>query len=347
MPLHLRRRRSGFTLIELLIVMGIIALLIGLLLPAVAKVRESAYRAQCTNNLSQLGKAFVGYQTTAGSLPPSTLYFGNGPYTGGFATWAVLILPHIDQDNVFRQWNTSLRYHHRLNDGGRAVAIPMMFCPTRRNTPSTFSQFPADKLSTPSEQHKAGALSDYVVCDGNQFNLPATGDGGGAIVAAVDQTFILGDQNGNPGIAPCPPMNGNAVLTKWKSATKLSSISRGASNTLMIGEKHIRQDYAEGQGPYIDSSVFNGSRQGPNVSAGAWSKMVGSGVGLQKDPLYGTRPGEIGWERMFGSAHLTGVNFAFADGSVRNVPFSTDPVLLDQLARRALGPTERPATPDF
>lgn len=345
MSLHLGRRRSGFTLIELLIVMGIIALLIGLLLPAVAKVRESAYRAQCTNNLKQLGTAFINYQSTANALPPSTLWYSpepySGPFTGGWATWAVLILPHIDQDNVFREWDLSRRYHDQ-SPAARLVTVPALFCPTRRNPSGTFST-QGDQLVTPPAQHTPGALSDYVVCDGNQPALLNSGDGGGAIVAAIDHDFR---NRLNPSV-PMPPANSNAILTKWKSATKLSSLSRGASNTLMVGEKHVLQSVPEGQGPFIDSSVFNGSRQ--DRIGGAWSKATGNAGGsgtrldLQKNPLYAGP----GYERMFGSAHLTGVNFAFADGSVRNVPFSTDIGLLDQLARRSLNTGERPVTPDF
>ena len=117
-PVHRVYRRTAFTLIELLVVIAIIAILIGLLLPAVQKVREAAARMQCTNNAKQLALAAHNYENILGTLPPYAIATATEYGSAHF-----LLLPFIEQDNVFRQANG-------ISFAVRTMGIKTFACPT-------------------------------------------------------------------------------------------------------------------------------------------------------------------------------------------------------------------------
>src|SRR5271166_1797478 len=109
-----RRRAAGFTLIELLVVIAIIAILIGLLVPAVQQVRESANRTTCANNLRQLGLALHNYHGDYKGFPPGRY----APANGSAHSFATLILPYMDQVNLYRQYNFNVTWSAAANDSG-------------------------------------------------------------------------------------------------------------------------------------------------------------------------------------------------------------------------------------
>ncbi len=127
------RRFSGFTLIELMIVIGIIAVLISLLLPAVQSAREQARRTQCVNNLLQLGVALANYALTHNVLP-SGVVNETGPIEnmpdGYHHSWVVQILPFLGQNNIYRNVNLSQSVYAAENGTVRSVRIATLICPS-------------------------------------------------------------------------------------------------------------------------------------------------------------------------------------------------------------------------
>src|SRR5262245_47297387 len=115
--------RRGFTLIELLVVMGMIATLMGLILPAIQKAREAAARTQCANHLKQIGLAFHHFENVNKRLPPTRL-------ADGAATWAVLVLPYLEQGNLYSHWNLERSYYDQTPTA-RLSPVPVYFCPSR------------------------------------------------------------------------------------------------------------------------------------------------------------------------------------------------------------------------
>src|SRR5215208_1432065 len=104
-------KRRGFTLIELLVVIAIIAILIGLLLPAVQKIREAANRMKCSNNLKQIALAVHNYESTHGYMPAGIIMrnYSDYPYSDDIGpNWAVLILPFVEQDNLYKIYQASI-----------------------------------------------------------------------------------------------------------------------------------------------------------------------------------------------------------------------------------------------
>jgi len=122
-----RRHHSAFTLIELLVVIAIIAVLIGLLLPAVQKVREAAARAKCQNNLKQLGLAMHNYHSAQNCFPPGS---GSPIGTGPNYNVLVLMMPYIEQDNLFRSFNFTVNSSSGTNATLRTTQVSTFLCPS-------------------------------------------------------------------------------------------------------------------------------------------------------------------------------------------------------------------------
>jgi prepilin-type N-terminal cleavage/methylation domain-containing protein len=124
-------RRPGFTLIELLVVIAIIAVLIGLLLPAVQSAREAARRAQCVNNLKQVGLALHNYMTTNGAFPPVVVL----PRDRTTQPWSGLtrLLPYIEQGTLYNAINWGRDYEFTTNATLAGTRVAAFLCPSEVN----------------------------------------------------------------------------------------------------------------------------------------------------------------------------------------------------------------------
>jgi prepilin-type N-terminal cleavage/methylation domain-containing protein/prepilin-type processing-associated H-X9-DG protein len=211
-------RRVGFTLIELLVVIAIIGTLIGLLLPAVQKVREAANRMACGNNLKQIGIAFHNHHDAFGYFPSGGWQWWTPPtYVNGVpavgpqqqAGWAFQILPFLEAENTWRGGQAT-------NDLDRilvAVGTPnkVFFCPSRR-LPQTLTVSYTDYLNGRPVTH---ALCDYAAANFNKSPSKQTG--------VVRQFY----------------------------PNRIADITDGTTNTLMVGDKRLNLSYL-GQPQEVD-----------------------------------------------------------------------------------------------
>jgi prepilin-type N-terminal cleavage/methylation domain-containing protein/prepilin-type processing-associated H-X9-DG protein len=126
----MRHTKTGFTLIELLAVIAIIGVLIALLLPAIQSSREAARRAQCANNLHQIGVALLAYHNGHGSLPR-----GGWPAASANLSWSASILPHLADQSLYERLNRDAPYTDASNLPAGQVQLPVFLCPSAPNQP--------------------------------------------------------------------------------------------------------------------------------------------------------------------------------------------------------------------
>jgi prepilin-type N-terminal cleavage/methylation domain-containing protein len=315
-------RRGGFTLVELLVVIAIIGVLVSLLLPAVQSAREAARRMQCANHLRQIGLASTNFENQYKGLPPLRL-------ADNWATWAAMILPNMEQGNVITLWDLKKRYFQQTPQALQQN-LPFYFCPSRRTRPRTFSIGDVRTAQT-AFPDTPGGLSDYAAACGTLYTnydgaIVENSRNGITVLVNARTGAIEQDTGGQSSL--------DTIVERWTVRVRYAEITDGTSNTIMVGEKHIRLTVLHGKSE--DRSVFNGDSEVGPVSREAgytWDAngkpVPGSEFPLAKNPRDAYQPSHV-----FGSYHPGICQFVFVDGSVRPIAVVTSNDTLARLACR-------------
>jgi prepilin-type N-terminal cleavage/methylation domain-containing protein/prepilin-type processing-associated H-X9-DG protein len=354
----------GFTLVELLVVIAIIGVLVALLLPAVQAAREAARRTECTNKLKQMGLALQNHVSAQNMFPtggtgnaaPIEQYRNggttgsgqpNGPNSQGLG-WGFQLLPYLEQ-NAVRGLSTTQQISQTV--------VALYFCPSRRS-PSNVS---------------GNALTDYAAAQPMTYRCPQRGPNRGQLYNLDEFNPFQGGSEHNmlqeqfwcTALGWRTPSNdsvfdGVIVRTPWvittdatptapaigeppsaaPKASRPKEIIDGLSNTLVISEKLVRSDLYEGN----TDGQGNGSESDDRGWSDGWDPDVMRSTAVPPlsdgDSAICYNPAT---ERFctgaddvyfFGSAHPSGINAVYADGSVHRLAFDVDVVVFNALGTK-------------
>jgi hypothetical protein len=295
------------------VVIAIIAILMGLLLPAVQKVREAAARIKCANNLKQLALAVHNHESTYQHFPTGGwgwCWVGDpdrGPHEAQPGGWIFNLLPFIEQDNVYHL-GSGLPWDQKLAGSTQRIGttLSILNCPSRRNGgpyPNTWGVF----YFNAQDPVPLLARTDYAANVGDQ-PVDEFFSGPGSYAEGDDPSY------------PWPDTSGLTGVIFQRSKIRFADIRNGTSNTYLIGEKYLNPDfYDNGEDPSDNENMYAGFDN--DICRTTFNPPMQDRKGLTNT-------------FSFGSAHTAGLNMANCDGSVSFVPFSVDPTVFRRAGNR-------------
>ena len=341
-----KQHRSAFTLVELLVVIAIIGILVSLLLPAIQATRESAHRAECTNHLRQLILAVHDFETAHEFYPSGTVNpqgpiqnLPNGPHI----SWIARILPCLEERALYHSLDLTLSAYHYKNDPVRQTRVALLLCPS-----STSEDWPQSNYAGCHHDVEAPIDSDNrgVFFLNSKLTRDDLKDGAAYtlfIGEKLGDDTDLGWLSGTPGTlrntgtelnlqlqgpvsTSAPPWVTNAASSagaQWNNDP--AAPDRGAP---AVGPSPSAAESVENKPPepQLETTIVASAAADPEQQPDANGLLPHSRLGGNL-----AAPLAVGG---FASDHISGVNFAFGDGSVRFIVDSASAGLMRRLANR-------------
>jgi prepilin-type N-terminal cleavage/methylation domain-containing protein len=329
--------RTAFTLVELLVVIAIIGILVALLLPAIQAAREAGRRISCANNLTQLILAVHNYEMAHGVYPPGTIDNAKGPIvntplpTSYHHNWMVQILPYLEERNTWNAIDKSVGVYHAKNKAPAGAMPRVLVCPSCWfGKGSNVSEYAGVHHET---EKPIDATDNGVFFLNSRVRYDDIPDGSSHTIFIGEKHPDVWDQHWMSGTRATLRNAGIPLNFSWNTGRRGGWLPAPGEATI----DPPQLDFV----PELDS-IEPGQETEPVGEVGVNAELAVPVEGLEPMPGAPRKkltvlPGNPLFVGGFGSYHPNGAQFALGDGSVRFIPESISPTVLQEHAHRADG----------